>query len=510
MTREKGQLSVGGRAASGARLGDWFRDWLLPAGAVTTAIPLPAYLLGGAGLRESVTQACTMVLMFLMVVVFRRIARLPGQPHANARFWASVAIALGGYAVGQAVDLATVISHHAFGTPDAQFGLEVASPIAGLLTIVAMFQYPTTARTRAERVTVAMEAGIVLLGGAAFVWYFSVSRNWVPQDGWLALADTLVQPVLTLVTGFAMFKIAYVGAGVISRPTLACFGASIVIAAIDGAMPDGAAALTTATAVLSPLAGLYGGWFQYRISKREPLPRRRVGARRAFGLLPYAASTAAFLLLVVVLRPILDWRQWGVLGGVGLLLFGVSARQFLALRDNRRLLVDNRKLTAQLHRQAWYDELTGLGNRALYNRRIGQTLERCRAGGRAALLLLDLDDFKAVNDTRGHAAGDALLGSVARTLIAHAPARDMVFRLGGDEFVVIAEGYGEADATELGQRLEMAISQPVEVGSEPVRVGVSIGIALAGGSSADPAALLRTADTAMYRAKTGGAQLTPL
>jgi diguanylate cyclase (GGDEF)-like protein len=499
--------AVNERAAPGARLGDWFGDWLVPAGVLAAAIPLPAYLLVGARLLEPVTQASTMVLMFLMVVVFRRIARLSGQPPANARFWASVAIALAGYGLGQALDLATVVSHHAFGTPNVQFGLEVAYPIAGLLTIVAMFQYPTTARTSGERITVGLEAGIVLLGSAAFVWYFSVSRSWVPEDGWLALCSVLIQPVLTLVTGFAMFKIAYVGAGVISRPTLTCFGVSVAIAAAGGLLPGGSHPLVTVTAVLSPLAGLLGGCFQYRISRTEPMPRRRVGARRGFGLLPYCASAAAFLLLAVVLSPRLDWRQWGVLGGVGLLLCGVSVRQFLALRDNRRLLADNRKLTAQLHRQAWYDELTGLGNRALYNRRIGQTLDRCRAGGQAALLLLDLDDFKSVNDTRGHAAGDALLGAVARTLVAHAPARDVVFRLGGDEFVVIAEGFGEADATELARRLETAIGQPVELGSEPVQAGVSIGIALADASSADPVALLRAADQAMYRAKSGGAQL---
>src|SRR5262249_29665902 len=151
------------------------------------------------------------------------------------------------------------------------------------------------------------------------------------------------------------------------------------------------------------------------------------------------------------------------------LLCVVGARQFVALRENGRLLASNHELTAQLRRQAWFDELTGLANRAHYGERISQTLQRCRREATtAALLLIDLDDFKAVNDTPGHAAGDALLREIARRLIDQVRAADMICRLGGDEFVVIAEDTDQAAATELAERLIQAIIEPVHIGEHTV------------------------------------------
>jgi diguanylate cyclase (GGDEF)-like protein len=455
-----------------------------------------------------VTQASGMLLTFLLVSAFRRTARLPGLPKATARFWASTARAVCAYGVGMAVDLASMLSHSAFGTPAAKLGVELIFPIAGLLTLIAMYQYPTTARTRGERITVGMDASIVLLGSAAFIWYFSVSLNWTPDAGWLALLNALIQPVLTLVSGFAVLKIAFVGASVISRPTLVCFGASIAIGAVTTSVPNqGIAfdALTSAMSMISPLTALAGGYIQYKISTRGNRPERRLGRRRTFSVLPYCASAAAFSLLVIVLEPSLGWRQWGVLGGIGLLLCVVGARQFVALRENRRLLASNHELTAQLRRQAWFDELTGLANRAHYGERIGQALQRCRRDGtHAALLLIDLDDFKAVNDALGHAAGDALLREVARRLIDQVRASDMVCRLGGDEFVVIAEDTDEAAATALAERLVQAIIEPVHVGEHTVGVGASIGITLTDGAVEDPGEILRIADVAMYAAKAAG------
>jgi len=295
---------------------------------------------------------------------------------------------------------------------------------------------------------------------------------------------------------------------VIHRRTAACFGLSILIGVAGGALRQYGVAfdvLISILSMLSPLAALVGGYLQYKISARGNPPERRLGRWRAFTVLPYCAAVAAFSLLVVVLAPSLDWRQWGVLGGIGLLLCVVVARQFVALRENGRLLASNHELTARLRRQAWFDELTGLANRAHYGDRIGQVLQRCRRDGtHAALLLIDLDDFKAVNDSLGHAAGDDLLREVARRLIDQVRPTDMVCRLGGDEFVVIAEDIDGAAAAELAERLVQTIVEPVHIGQHTVGVGASIGITLTDGTVQDPGEILRDADVAMYAAKAAG------
>jgi diguanylate cyclase len=459
-------------------------------------------------LRGVTTMVATVVLMVLMATAFRMTARLPDQPKPNARFWASTARAIYCYAIGTAVDLVSDVAHVAFGTPLTSYGADFIYPIAGLLTIIAMYQYPTTARTRGERITVALDTAIVLLGTAGFIWYFNVSHGWTPDAGWLALFNVIVLPVLTMVTGFATLKIAFVGAGVISRPTVVCFAVSILIAAAPSLIPvNGAllATLSTVTAVLSPLASVVGGVLQYRINRRRGTPEPRTGRRRAFSVLPFGASAAAFVLLVVVLQPVLDWRQWGVLGTIGLLLCAVGVRQFVALRENGRLLASNDELTAQLRRQAWFDDLTGLANRANYAQHIAGTIARCRRQHTgAALLLIDLDDFKAVNDTLGHAAGDALLREVADRLTRQVRPHDLVCRLGGDEFVIVAEDTDQAAATGLADRLVKTITDPVHIGSHTVTVGASIGITLIDGRLTDHGEIFRTADVAMYQAKAAG------
>jgi diguanylate cyclase (GGDEF)-like protein len=489
----------------------WLRrdaNWELPLGLIVVAAAFVACVLTSADVRDVTTLAATVVLMVQMATAFRRTSRLPDQPKATARFWASTARAIYCYGLGTAVDLGSRVSHLAFGTQINQYGSEIIYPIAGLLTIVAMYQYPTTARTRGERITVGLDAAIVLLGTAGFIWYFNVSRGWTPHDGWTALFTVLVLPVLTMVTGFATLKIAYIGASVISRPTVICFGISIVIAAGPALIPAKGGllvVLSTVTNLLSPLSSLVGGHLQYKISKRGRRPQPRSGRRRTFSVLPFGASTAAFVLLVAVLSPELNWRQWGVLGAIGLLLCAVGIRQFVALRENGRLLASNHELTAQLRRQAWFDELTGLANRANYAQHIGGTIASSRRHGTpATLLLIDLDDFKSVNDTLGHAAGDELLQEVAGRLTRQVRPADLVCRLGGDEFVVIAEGLDTAAATALADRIVQAVVDPVHIGAHTVAVGASIGIAQIDGTVADPGEIFRTADVAMYKAKAAG------
>jgi diguanylate cyclase (GGDEF)-like protein len=152
--------------------------------------------------------------------------------------------------------------------------------------------------------------------------------------------------------------------------------------------------------------------------------------------------------------------------------------------------------------QGLRDPLTGLANRTL----VHETTERllARRGGPVSVLFLDLDDFKDVNDTRGHAAGDELLTTVSERLQACTRSGDEVARLGGDEFAVVVDGGAEV-ATSIAERVLAALAEPVLVGGRPLPVHVSIGVADTGTAGDRRAGtLLRNADLAMYQAKSQG------
>jgi diguanylate cyclase (GGDEF)-like protein len=152
--------------------------------------------------------------------------------------------------------------------------------------------------------------------------------------------------------------------------------------------------------------------------------------------------------------------------------------------------------------QVRHDALTGLGNRTLLAEATARLLGRDR---HAAMLLLDLDGFKEVNDTLGHDAGDQLLSVVADRLRSAGALQDVLIRLGGDEFVVLLPGVATAEqAVAAAERLRIVLRQPIVIGDVPVEVDASVGVALAPEHGDDLTTLLKRADVAMYEAKRGG------
>lgn len=170
--------------------------------------------------------------------------------------------------------------------------------------------------------------------------------------------------------------------------------------------------------------------------------------------------------------------------------------------------ITERKLAEQaLAHAAGHDELTGLPNRKLFLDRVERLLEHVERDPehRFALLFLDLDRFKLVNDSLGHQVGDRLLRAVATRLGRCLRSADTVSRLGGDEFAIVLHEIGEdADAVRLAHRIRSSLENPFGVGGHTVYVTASIGIALSEARYDDPEAMLRDADTAMYRAKEEG------
>jgi diguanylate cyclase (GGDEF)-like protein len=174
------------------------------------------------------------------------------------------------------------------------------------------------------------------------------------------------------------------------------------------------------------------------------------------------------------------------------------------LRAQAALALDRAALTAELAARATVDPLTGLANRALFLERLGQAVARSAADGTTcALVLLDLDDFKTVNDSLGHLRGDGVLVAVAERLRAQLRAGDTAARLGGDEFAVLLERVGGVrDALAVAERLAAELRKPVAVAGREVQARASVGVRLAAGG--DPDELLRDADLAMYAAKRTG------
>jgi diguanylate cyclase (GGDEF)-like protein/PAS domain S-box-containing protein len=167
---------------------------------------------------------------------------------------------------------------------------------------------------------------------------------------------------------------------------------------------------------------------------------------------------------------------------------------------------DRRELEEQLRTQAFYDPLTGLPNRALFMERLrtAEDLERT-TGAQAAVLFLDLDNLKTVNDTLGHDGGDALLEVVAARIAACLRPGDTLARLAGDEFAALLCGPKSAEtAPRLAERILAALREPVLVVDRLVRAGLSIGLATTATAAASGISLLRAADIAMYVAKTSG------
>jgi len=163
----------------------------------------------------------------------------------------------------------------------------------------------------------------------------------------------------------------------------------------------------------------------------------------------------------------------------------------------------SRAMARQLQALAFHDPLTGLPNRKQLQERLESALRRGDAQRQLLVAMVDLDDFKRINDEHGHAVGDAVLCEAASRLAQALREQDTVARLGGDEFVVVVDDGAKLAPEEVARRLQRAFAEPVEVEGRRFRIGLSIGMAL-GDAGDDAQHLLQRADAAMYRAKEGG------
>jgi diguanylate cyclase (GGDEF)-like protein/PAS domain S-box-containing protein len=198
--------------------------------------------------------------------------------------------------------------------------------------------------------------------------------------------------------------------------------------------------------------------------------------------------------------------QWVWIRGRGRVVERDAAGRALRLVGTDADISREKAAEEQLRQRAEIDALTGLPNRALFNDRLAGAIERARRNDVSlALLFVDVDHFKSVNDSGGHEAGDALLKIAAERLVASVRSVDTVARLAGDEFTVILEGLLDpGDAEAVATKLLEALRTPMRVGDALRHVSISIGLAFLEPGESDPASLLRRADEALYEAKRSG------
>jgi diguanylate cyclase (GGDEF)-like protein/PAS domain S-box-containing protein len=245
----------------------------------------------------------------------------------------------------------------------------------------------------------------------------------------------------------------------------------------------------------------------YTLSEQLPVVTTDIAAetRFVFPAVLAEAGTRSGVTATIAARG----EVWGVLGAHARTarLFAADEADFMgAVANVISSAVDRNLVEAEVRHRALHDPLTGLPNRALALDRLEGALARRRRDGRAvAVLLADLDQFKLVNDSLGHAAGDDLLIALAPRLNDAVRPSDTVARLGGDEFLVVCEQLdGAHEAIRVAERVAQAINQPIVLSAGEHFITASIGIAVAESADALPEDLLRDADAAMYRAKERG------
>lgn len=217
--------------------------------------------------------------------------------------------------------------------------------------------------------------------------------------------------------------------------------------------------------------------------------------------------------VVLVVPAKVNESDWGLLTFVGPLQTGVENGRESPYQCTALLTValDLRHKEEQLRRAALHDPLTGLPNRALFTEQLQRSVARAQhhTHYHFGVLFLDLDGFKEVNDSLGHAVGDEVLVAVAARISRAVRANDLAARLGGDEFVVLLDGMSStADATLVAERLSRALLEPLDVGGTTVQVGVSVGIATSERVPGSADDVMRDADAAMYRVKQARAAAT--
>ncbi|HLL69745.1 MAG TPA: EAL domain-containing protein [Micromonosporaceae bacterium] len=435
----------------------------------------------------------------MLTAVFQRVARTERLPALTRRFWRHLSFSAAMVGAGSLAQAYDALQDPLAGGQRTGPAMLISYTCAIAIVMWALLRLPLGVQARGERLRVALDAGTVMLAAAAFLWHFNTRPLLaLGADRSTTLITSAMVALLALLAVFAIAKVVLSSHAFIDRAALRLLACAILIGSLS-ALPQqylSSQPHLMSTQLSVPAVMFLAAWAGVRQRASGQLPAGTFAdvGRRPFTVLPYLAVAAVDALLLTLLWSPNDDEL--VIGVVAVLLTGlVVLRQVTAFQDNRRLL-------DQLDHGATHDTLTNLPNRRLFNERLQHALTS-GTPRTVSVALIDLDDFKVVNDNLGHEIGDALLVAVAQRLTTCVRAPHTVARLGGDEFVLILDEVGPAAASATAETITAALTEPIAAQGHELLIRASIGIA-DGGTGDEPSQLLRRADIAMYAAKNLG------
>ncbi|MDX6212088.1 MAG: hypothetical protein QOF82_1175 [Frankiales bacterium] len=474
--------------------------------------------LGPMHLQLVVSWSLQTGLYVALTVLIIRFSRDPALPEANRRFWATLPLSAVGSTASAGIPLIQSLAGHGTEGSVPGFGHQLAGTLSVVVLVWACLTYRWSGDTRRRQMRRWLDAASLLIAGVGALWYFEAGPLLGEHVSSLSVATTILFEAFAMVAVLAFLQpITSDVRPIVRGAALIGAGAVIVATVVEACLPAAigtpwlrlVVVLRVAPAVLCCLAVSYQRSHLHLPSK----PARR--SRRIYSRLPYLSVLSTFALLGLSLElNNADARTWGLFAAACAVTSLVVVRQTTSMSDNARLVRDLTasvgradQLAAELHHHAFYDDLTGLPNRMLFSDRLEQALvTRQRSGTDLAVMVVDLDDFKLVNDRFGHAEGDRVLREAAARLTASLRAGDTVARLGGDEFAILVH-HAEGDAVRiLAGRIVEAFTVPFALPDTLASLGVSVGVTITAPvvEDRDGATLLRDADIAMYVAKSGG------
>jgi diguanylate cyclase (GGDEF)-like protein len=442
-----------------------------------------------------------------------RTAFTPGLDKVTARVWRSLAIVCVLIVLGTTGDARLTVANPARLDQEHDLPTAICYALAVVVLLWALLRLPMHKREHRDRAMVrfVLDAATVSITIGIFSWFLvnQVHDTW--NSNGPAIVPMIMLMALGLIASLAFVKVAISGFGGVDHIALRLLAAAAAVGAGGGGLfpllldvrpgLSGSQMFIPATLLFVALAA-----DRQRRAAGVPQPERR---RRSYSIVPYVAVAATDGLLLTIGHGA-GREIFTVALGAVLLTALVVFRQVNALRENGRLLqrvdanlVQLNAYQDQLTHRANHDDLTDLANRTLFEQRTREALVAVDGGDTLSLALIDLDDFKAINDRLGHAVGDALLVVVAERLRAAVRDGDVVARLGGDEFGLLLPGLRSEEATEVLDRIAESLTRPVHALGYDLLVKASIGLAEVW-PDASPQELLRRADLAMYAAKERG------